>query len=403
MTFPGRYPYDESSVTASAHALARLGDLRGLKHPKADVRLATAEAIGDKPNAELEKMLQGLVVELQPKVDELRTSGALAKPRAPGDLRNRLPTDWVRAERLLARRGNDQSFRQLVEAYLADAATYPQKQPSLVPRGQLTTWSSGLSPAQAIIAADVSPSRVLGRLQKIYGKDSRWDAPAFQTLRAALTEPTSAKAKEVSRPKPTEDEVARLLGDEDVKKRAEGLAAAGYHQMDRFYDRVLDKAIHGQGVERKAAIYSLGFYKRVTPEASLRQILATDDAILRLSAVELATRRNGTPFAGEVLNLVQLLASKAAEEKSNDWQARRSLAYMPRILSRLARGPIPKLVLDGLKNPDPVVRAVVVQGLALSGNPEAVPNIRALLGDPSSNVREASQMALQALGPTNSP
>lgn len=349
-------------------------------------------------------MLQGVIVELQPKVDELRTSGALAKPRARGDLRNRLPEDWVRAERLLARRGNDQSFRQLVEAYLEDAATYPQKQPTLVPRGQLTTWSGGLSPAKAVIAADVTPSRLLGRLQKIYGMDSRWDAPAFQTIRTALAEPTSARAKEVSRPKPTEDDVAKLLGDENVKKRAEGLAAAGYHQMDTFYDRVLAKAIRGQGVERQAAIYSLGFYKRVIPETTLRQILVTDDAPqLRLSAVELATRRNGTPFAGEVMNLVQLLASKAAEEKPNDWEARRSLAYMPRILSRLARGPIPKPVLDGLKNPAPVVRAVVVQGLALSGNPDAVPNIRALLGDPSSNVREASQMALLALGPTNSP
>ena len=107
MTFPGRYPYDQSSITACAHALARLGDRRGLTHPKTDVRLATAEALKDKPDPELRKMLQDLAIQLEPQVEKLRNSGDLTKPRRPGEYTNRFPTDWVRTQRLLARSGDD--------------------------------------------------------------------------------------------------------------------------------------------------------------------------------------------------------------------------------------------------------------------------------------------------------
>ena len=84
MTFPGRYPYDDSSIVACAHALARLGDRRGLKHPKADVRLAAAQAFRDSPDPEVRKMLEGLAGELEPQIDKLRVSGDLTKPRNRG-------------------------------------------------------------------------------------------------------------------------------------------------------------------------------------------------------------------------------------------------------------------------------------------------------------------------------
>ena len=95
MTFPGRYPYDDSSITACSHALARLGDRRGLRHPRADVRLAAAQAFMDTPDDDARKVLEGLAGELEPQVEKLRVSGDLTKPRKPGDYTNRYPDAWA--------------------------------------------------------------------------------------------------------------------------------------------------------------------------------------------------------------------------------------------------------------------------------------------------------------------
>ena len=127
MTFPGRYPYDDSSITACAHALARLGDRRGLKHPRVDVRLAAAQALRDIRDPELRMVLEGLAGELEPQVEKLRVSGELAAPRKPGDYTNRYPDAWVQTHRLLARFGEHQSLRRLLDAYVLDFNTYPEK------------------------------------------------------------------------------------------------------------------------------------------------------------------------------------------------------------------------------------------------------------------------------------
>jgi HEAT repeat protein len=399
MTFPGRYPYDESSTTACAYALARLGDRRGLKHAKVDVRLAAAEALKDQPDAELRKMLEALSAELQPQVEKLKAGGELTKARRSGDYTNRYPEQWVRTQRLLARIGDDRALGRLVEAYILDAGTYPKEEAPLMPSGRPVSWSSGPSPAQAIRGANESQVVVLDRLRKVFGRDPRWNEAPLKELRASLETPPTEESSKPAQRKPTEAEVAKLISDPDPNRRAEGLAAAGYHQLERFHAKVLDTAQNGKGVERNAAVYALGFYGRDVPEGTLRQLMAIDDIELRFSAIELATRRNPARFAQETMDLVRAKVAQAAKARSDDWETQRSLAYLPRIVCRLARGPLPQPLLDGLKDPNPAVRRIVVQALELSGNPDATPGIEPLTRDPDASTREASHAALLFLGP----
>ncbi len=400
MTFPGRYPYDQSSVLACAHALARLGDRRGLRHMLPDVRLAAASALVEKPDAELKMALQALVAEILPDVEKLRTSGELAKTRRPGDYTNRYPANWVRALQLHARTGDDGSFRQLVEAYRADADTYPKEETALMPRGRMSSWSSnGLSPARGIRDSHSTPSKVLERLHRLFSQDNRWDNDAFKALRDSLVEtPPSAVTRHV-RPKPTEIAITELLNSVDPAKRAEGLAAAGYHHMDMFYAKVLEVALTGVGVEKNAAIYSLGLYGRDVSEAVLRQLLATQDLELRFNSIELATRKDAVRFAQETMDFVRAKISQTKAANADDWNLQRELAYLPRIVSRLARGPIPPPMQAGLKDPEPTVRRIVVQAMELSGNPDSVKYIQPLTRDPNKATKEASRQAIRTLGP----
>jgi hypothetical protein len=399
MTFPGRYPYDDSSTTACAHALARLGDRRGLKHPKVEVRLAAADALQDRPDPDLRKALETLSAELQPQVEKLRSTGELARPRRPGDHTHRFPETWVRTQRLLARMGDDAALRRLVQAYIVDAATYPKEETPLVPTGRPTSWSSGPSPGQALHGASESPAHLLHRLKKILGDDPQWNAPALRQLRASLEERPSQESEKPARRKPTETEIANLLADPSPDRRAEGLAAAGYHRIDAFQAKVLDIALNGKGIERNAAIYALRLYDREVPEPVLRRLMASEDVGVRLSAVELATRADAARFAPETMDLVRAQIAHAAKAKSDDWEAQRSLSYMSRIVCRLARGPIPRPLLDGLKDPDPVVRRIVVEAIGLSGNPDAARSIEPLTRDADPATRQASRTALDFLGP----
>jgi hypothetical protein len=160
MLFPGFYPHDGSSTTACAHALARLGDRRGLRHRRADVRLATAEALEGEKDPELRQVLQDLCAGLQPQVDKLGADGELKKARLPGDRTHRYPEAWIRTQRLLARTGDDEALRRLVEAHIAEAGTYP-KEDTPVPEGPAVSWSGGPSPAEAGRGADASAGGVL--------------------------------------------------------------------------------------------------------------------------------------------------------------------------------------------------------------------------------------------------
>jgi HEAT repeat protein len=399
MTFPGRYPYDGASTTACAHALARLGDYRGLHHASAEVRLAAAEALKGPAAPEIRKAVEVVAKELQPQVDRLRATGELAKIRRPGDYTNRYPADWLRAQRLLARMGDPAAFRRLVEAYITDAATYPKEERRLVPAGRPVSWSQGPTPAGAIAGVDEDPAVVLDRLQEAYGRDARWGGPALASLRASLERPSTEPQEASAEPGPTEADVAKLLADPDPNRRAEGLAAAGYHQMPKFHDKVVQVATSGGGVERQAAVYALGFYGQEVPETLLRQLIVSADFDVRSQAIELATREGGERFALETMAFVREQVAQSAKAKPDDFDASRDLERLPRLVCRLARGPLPKPLLDGLKDPDPVVRRTAVQALDLSGNPDAVAVLGRLAMDPDSAVREATKAALVFLGP----
>ena len=398
MTFPGRYPFDNSSLTACAHALARLGDRRGLKHPKAEVRLAAAQAFWDAPDPEVRTMLEGLARELEPQVEKLRISGSLTKPRSRGDETTRYPDAWVRTHRLLARFGEEESLRRLLDAYVQDYSTFPQEQAPAVPMGRPTMSSTGPSLGGAIHAADASPTHLLERLRKLIPDGTDWTSPPLTALRASL-DPSSQNSAEQVPVKPPQSDIMKLLGDSDPKKRAEGLAAAGYHQFADLYEKVLEVAVHGSGVERNAAIYGLGLYARDVPDGVLRELMTADDLGIRLSGLELATRRNPARFARESMDVVRFVVKQSQPDQP---PVTGQLSYMdslPRLLSRQGRGPIPPALLDGLADPEPHVRRIVIEALALAGNPDAEQALKPLTKDRDIMARAAATKAIGRLGP----
>jgi HEAT repeat protein len=146
-------------------------------------------------------------------------------------------------------------------------------------------------------------------------------------------------------------------------------------------------------------VYALGFYAQDVPESVLRKLVADQDLELRFAAVELATRKNAGRFARETMELTQAQLASAAKAKPDDFEAQHAVEYLPRLVCRLAQGPLPRPLLDGLKDRSPAVRRIVVQGLELSGNPDAVPHLRPLESDPDPAVREAAKAALLFIGP----
>jgi hypothetical protein len=288
-------------------------------------------------------------------------------------------------------------LRRLIEAYVVDAATFPREEAPLIPTGRSVSWSSGRSLAEAIHGADANPAHLIERIQGLFGKDPRWDTAALKSLRASPEQPTSEKPKEPLRHKPSQAEITRLLGDSNPSRRAEGLIAAGYHQIDAFYDKVLDVALRGKDGERNAAIYALGFYDRDVPEAALRRLFASDDQGVLYNALELATRRHPARFARESMDIVRVLVKQSKKGGSAD-----GVAYLPRILCRLARGPLPEVVVAGLKDPDSEVRRTVVLALQLAGNPDGAQYLEPVTHDADSSTREAAQAALALLGPSGS-
>ncbi len=402
--FPGRYPYDDSTAKACAHALARLGDRRGLGHPKPEVRLAAAEALTDRADPELRRMLEDLARHLEAEVARQRSRGELTKPRKPGDLTNRYPANWVQAHGLLARMGDDRSLRRLVDAYLLDAGTFPREEAPLVPAGRPVMWSDGPSLGAAIRGADPDSKRVLDRLATLYKNDPRWDRPPLRVLRASLT---GHPAETPATPPPAADgiddaQIAKRLASRDPRERAEGLAAAGYHQRGEFYDQVVEVALRGEGIERNAAIYALGWYRTEVPEATLRQLMSAPDPDVRLSALELASRRDPGRFAEDAINVLHACADDAEKGGAGDANAQQRLRYLTRILSRFSRGPLPGPLLAGLEDREAAVRRVVAESLGMGGNPEVVPHLERLAHDPDASVRDVARAAIDLLGPADS-
>jgi HEAT repeat protein len=265
----------------------------------------------------------------------------------------------------------------------------------------MVSWSNEPSPADAIHGVDSNSSRLLDRIRRLFGQDPRWDTLALKSLRSSLEQPAAETRKESLPHKPSEAELAKALADPDPNRRAEGLAAAGYNQIAAFPDKILEVALRGKGVEKKAAIYALGFYNEAVPEATLQQLLASEDVQIRFSTLELATRRQPARFARELMDILRLLVKQSRKASSSDYE-KQTVAYLPRILCRLARGPLPEALLDGLKDPVPEVRCIVVIALQLAGNPEAAPYIEPLTHDADSSTREEARETLRLLGPSGS-
>jgi hypothetical protein len=175
----------------------------------------------DTPDDDARKVLEGLAGELEPQVEKLRVSGDLTKPRKPGDYTNRYPDAWVRTHRLLARFGEEQRLRRLLDAYVLDFNTYPEAHAPLIPMVRAVMSSTGPTLVGAIHAADASPSHLVERLQKLVPDRTQWTSPPLAALRASL-DPTSDKSAEQPHKEPTESDIVKLLGDSDPNKRAEG-------------------------------------------------------------------------------------------------------------------------------------------------------------------------------------
>jgi HEAT repeat protein len=228
-----------------------------------------------------------------------------------------------------------------------------------------------------------------------------WEQPALtrlrESLRPAPDEPTHEN-EAVESPSPDISEIEAKLASEDPNARAEALAAAGYFQHLSLYDRVAKTALNGSGVERNAALYALGFYRRDIPEDALKALLDDEDPNIRMSALEIATRKDPAPHADRAMEVLRAALVRATGDEAS-WQERHQLNSLIRMLARFCRGRLPQPLLAGLEDPAPGMRKAVAQALGMGGNPEAVPALRPLTADEDEDVAKAARLALWALGP----
>ncbi|MCP4897044.1 MAG: hypothetical protein GY906_08720 [bacterium] len=410
MQFPNRYPYDDNSVAAAAFALGQLGDRRGLDHELIEVQLAAADGSASAAPEEVLDTLTEIAEDLNAEVEELRMAGRTTALREKGDYTRRLPRKWIKVHALLANLGKEKSFRKLVDALIEDATTYPKEDDQLVPRMRTASWTSRTrgwpSLESAIFDADDQPEALLERLESAYGGTAHWDEPTLRGLRSAIDGSTQEspaggveQAQEEVEPAQAEMaiRVAGLLSSPAPEERAEGLAAAGFHGIDRYYDTVVEHALTADGVERQAAVYGLGFYAQEPQEYVLTELLEDEDLEMRVSAFELATRFSPERFADVALGLV-IDATNAAQEATQDeqWRCQNRLQSLARILARFSRS---APLTNGLSHSDPTVKLVYVNSLALGGHPNAVSALVGLRGDQDSTVQAAVEAALMVIGP----
>jgi hypothetical protein len=397
LMFPGRFPHGESAPAAAAHALGRLGDRQGLAAKDIDVRLAAAEALVGSPDASLRSAVESIAQAEEPEIDRLRKSGELAAPRKPGDHTRRYPELWVRARGLLARLGDDASLKGLVEGLLVDMSTYPHESDTLAPSFGPVQWTTGRSLFDAIAQAGPTPQAVAVRVRRLSLGEAH--AKEVAGLLKALEAPPAKKADDrPTRPAVADADIEKRLASHTANERAQGWAAAGLNQRETFYDRVLETAQREEGVERMAAIYSLGFYRHEPPEAALRAMVRTGSMEARQSAIELATRRRPERFAAEAMAVVRDTVAAPKGEREERFEHEHALTVLARVLARLAPA-LPPPVLDGLHDPNPGVRRVVVDALCMGGNPVAARALADLADDRDEAVRVSVRRAIETLGP----
>jgi hypothetical protein len=148
----------------------------------------------------------------------------------------------------------------------------------------------------------------------------------------------------------------------------------------------------------------LGLFDRPIPEDEMKKIVEKGESGTRLSAFELATRREPGRFAIQGLDLARTLLKDLEEARKKDeslYDCEQSATFVTQCLGRLPRNGVPEEMLNALTDPDPKFRKLVVQALGISGNPEAVPHLGPLLKDKDSEVREAAKRTIDILGPPN--
>lgn len=408
LSLPGRLPYDDSSIAAAAHALGALGGNQGLSHPDNEVRLAAAEGLADRGGDELKAALRSMVRELDREVRALEEKGELAAVRQPGDHRQRYPHQWVKAHQLLARLGDDDSLEKLVLANQTDWQTYPEAETAVHPRLQAGTWSWAPHQwpdlRQALASADRDPDRLLARLASLYGKPADWQDPVLLSVRGWVRgEPADEAPAPAAGDRPEIlRRIAGLLSSEVAQERAEGLAGAGYQRLEEHYDEVLEAALEGTGVERRGAIYGLGFYRREPAEAHLRRLCREGSLSSRVGGLELATRRRPERFAAEAIEILAELSApqEAGGEAAMDEFERESVTrQFPRLLARFTRGSIPAPILAALASGSQAQRLAMAVALGLGGNPAAAPELKVAAEDADGKLAQAARWALERLGP----
>lgn len=131
----------------------------------------------------------------------------------------------------------------------------------------------------------------------------------------------------------------------------------------------------------------------------MRQLMTSDDPDIRVTGLDLATRRNPARFARESMDVVRSVVKQSQTDQPPVTRERPDAAALPRLLARLARGPLPAPLLDDLADPEPQVRRIVIDALALAGNPDAAPLLKSLTTDRDATVRRAARTAIRQMGP----
>ena len=192
-SFPGRMKYDDSSIAASSYSLGLLGDSRGLQHQNVEVQLASADGLAQNhPNDQRIKELKNIADDLNKEVDQLLASGKLTEPRKKHDYTARLPKTWIKVHHLLARLGDNESLKHLVDAYKIDISTYPELEESLTRQPVMSTWTTSTaawpSLKRALYSSDNDRTKLLLRLIDLMKDDPASGNAAFLSLRADLGE-----------------------------------------------------------------------------------------------------------------------------------------------------------------------------------------------------------------------
>jgi len=408
LSLPGRMRYDNSSVAASSYALGLLGDSRGLQHKDIEIRLAAADGLSTKaPDSQLIKELNNIAVNLNEKVRQLAASGKLTEPRTRGDFTERYPRAWIKTHFLLARLGDNDSLKHLLDAFTTDISTYPKVKKTLTGQPSIAQWTSNPygwpSLKTAIYNSDKDNERLLSRIASLMDGDAAWESYQFLYLRSSLGDKSVIiDQKEISKATGNiENRISSLLASPEATKRAEGLAEAGYNQVESFYQKVIDTALNGSGIEKRAAIYGLSFYGKNIPTEVLKTLSSQGEIETRLMGIELATRKKAAPFAPLAVDLLKEMADHKDQLPNQDknWQKRSQLTQLTRVLSRFSQGEIPPAVKKSLKHPNSTVRLYLVRALGMGGNPKAIPLLIPLEKDKSSMVRKEVERALIFLGP----